>query len=477
MYKEKNGSLTVLESYFDMLINLVSAFSGYIFTLMMDIGAEEINILHPPVALLIFLAILAASFTYHVMNIYENSRYSRPSHDFAAVLKANSVYFGILAFLFPIFTDTEYSEAVFFWIVFTGIISTLFISFKRSGIRALLNLLHSKNFRVRRVVLIGNNTAAAHYVKELLGNSEYGMTLLGCVGDKIDGEAIGALKLGSLVNLEKILDQYKPTDAVFAIDSYDRQRLIRMVNICDDRCIKVYMLPVAKGFFRGAEQIEELGALPLVKLHKTPLDKLRNQVIKRTVDIVGSVLLIIITAPVMIFAAVGVYFSSPGPILFRQTRIGRLGKSFIMLKFRSMRINKDSHSAWTTADDPRKTKFGTFLRRTAIDELPQLFNVLTGSMSLVGPRPEIPVFVEHFKEIIPLYMIKHYVKPGITGLAQIKGLRGDTSVRKRIQADIQYIENWSLFLDIKILLKTPFKAFNKSERYTDKKKPKDRHGK
>ena len=140
-----------------------------------------------------------------------------------------------------------------------------------------------------------------------------------------------------------------------------------------------------------------------------------------------------------------------------------------MLKFRSMRVNEESDRAWTTDLDPRKTRFGAFLRRTAIDELPQLFNVLSGSMSLVGPRPEIPVFVNRFKETIPLYMVKHYVKPGITGLAQIKGLRGDTSIEARILEDIDYIENWSLMLDIMILLKTPFKAFNKNEKFVGQK--------
>ena len=236
--------------------------------------------------------------------------------------------------------------------------------------------------------------------------------------------------------------------------------------MCDDRCIKVYFLPVIYGFFKNAQQIEELGSLPLVNLHRTPLDNLANAMIKRTLDVIGSAVLIVLTAPVMLFAAAGVRLSSPGPILFKQTRVGKLGKGFRMLKFRSMRVNRDSNRAWTTGGDQRKTKFGTFLRRTAIDELPQLFNVLTGSMSLVGPRPEIPVFVEHFKNSIPLYMVKHYVKPGITGLAQIKGLRGDTSVEARIAEDIDYIENWSLWLDILILLKTPFKAFNKNEKYT-----------
>jgi lipopolysaccharide/colanic/teichoic acid biosynthesis glycosyltransferase len=169
----------------------------------------------------------------------------------------------------------------------------------------------------------------------------------------------------------------------------------------------------------------------------------------------------------MIAAAIGVKISSPGPVLFKQTRVGAMGKKFKMLKFRSMRLNAESKTAWSTGDDPRKTKFGAFIRKTAIDELPQLFNVLSGNMSLVGPRPEIPVFVNHFKENIPLYMIKHYVKPGMTGLAQIKGFRGDTSIEARIHEDIHYIENWSLGLDLYILLKTPLKAINKNERYVD----------
>jgi lipopolysaccharide/colanic/teichoic acid biosynthesis glycosyltransferase len=240
--------------------------------------------------------------------------------------------------------------------------------------------------------------------------------------------------------------------------------------MCDDRCIKVYFLPVIYGFFKHSRQIEQVGTLPIINIHSTPLDNSGNAFVKRIVDIIGSSLLILLTAPVMIFAAIGVYISSPGPIFFRQTRVGRLGKKFTMLKFRSMRVNTGSDDTWTTDRDSRKTRFGTFLRRTAIDELPQLFNVLGGSMSLVGPRPELPVFVDHFKEQIPLYMVKHYVKPGITGLAQIKGLRGDTSVEDRIHEDIEYIENWSLWLDIMILLKTPFKAFNKNEQYVDSKK-------
>jgi lipopolysaccharide/colanic/teichoic acid biosynthesis glycosyltransferase len=170
----------------------------------------------------------------------------------------------------------------------------------------------------------------------------------------------------------------------------------------------------------------------------------------------------------MLFTAIGVKLSSKGPVLFRQERVGVGGRKFIMLKFRSMKVNDESGTAWSTGNDPRITRFGSFIRKTSIDELPQLFNVIFGDMSLVGPRPEIPYFVDRFRKSIPLYMIKHYVRPGITGLAQIRGLRGDTSVEERILADIDYIENWSLLLDLEIIIKTPFKIINKNERYTNK---------
>ncbi len=467
MNKEKRSTLTALDSYIDMLINIASVLMGYIFTVMISPEAEAIKIFHPVSVSAVFFNMLCASFVYHVTNLYAGGRYSRPSPDFPAVLKANSLYFGIVSLLTAFFAASKYRNSLLLWILFTATASTALITFKRRTARVVLNFLRSKNFHLRRVIIIGDNTAAAeHYVKEAASNSEYGILILGYVGDRIDGDSLGIERLGSLINLEGILDKYRPTDAVFAASGYDKGRIIRLVNMCDDRCIKVYFLPVIYGFFKNSRQIEQLGSLPLVNLHRTPLDNLGNEIIKRALDVIGSLFLIVITSPVMIFAALGVYFSSPGPILFKQTRVGKLGKSFSMLKFRSMRVNKESDKAWTTGEDRRKTKFGTFLRRTAIDELPQLFNVLRGSMSLVGPRPEIPVFVEHFKAVIPLYMVKHYVKPGITGLAQIKGLRGDTSVEARIKEDIEYIENWSLWLDIVILLKTPFKAFNKNEKYT-----------
>ena len=167
----------------------------------------------------------------------------------------------------------------------------------------------------------------------------------------------------------------------------------------------------------------------------------------------------------MVFAFVGVKLSSRGPAIFKQKRVGKNNEEFTMYKFRSMKVNEMSDSAWTTNEDRRKTRFGTFLRKTGIDELPQLFNVLFGSMSIVGPRPELPKFVEEYSKSIPLYKVKHQVKPGITGLAQIYGYRGDTSIERRIELDIKYIENWTIYSDLKIIAITPFKMFNRNEKY------------
>ena len=466
MHNDNRGVFSAFETYIDMFINLVSFIISYVFVIMID--GPIVELFHPVTITMLFLNMLMASFVYHMLNLYRPTRYMKPYRSFPEIFKVNAVYFGALSVMSAFLTRLSYKHFIMFWILFSALLSTAFLTFKRHFIKVILALLRTRQYHLRKVIIVGDNTAAAaDYVKEVAANSQYGTLVLGYVGDKIDSEEVEVEKLGSFKDLAKILDKYRPTDVVFAIDSYDKRHLIRLVNMCDDRCIKVYFLPVIYGFFKNSRQIEQVGSVPLVNIHSTPLDNPANAALKRAFDIIGSLFLILLTSPIMIFAAVGVYFTSPGPILFKQKRVGRMGKYFTMLKFRSMRVNSDSNKAWTTGQDPRKTKFGTFLRRTAIDELPQLFNVLAGSMSLVGPRPEIPVFVEHFKEIVPLYMVKHYVKPGITGLAQIKGFRGDTSIEARIHEDIEYIENWSFMLDLYVLFKTPFKALNKNEKYVE----------
>jgi Undecaprenyl-phosphate glucose phosphotransferase len=213
--------------------------------------------------------------------------------------------------------------------------------------------------------------------------------------------------------------------------------------------------------------MEDLSGLPVINIRNVPLSNTGSKIIKRLMDIFGSLVAIVLFSPVMLTVALLIKITSPGPIIFNQVRVGLHNKEFNMYKFRSMRVQtaEEEKKGWTTKDDPRVTKIGKFIRRTSIDELPQFFNVLKGDMSLIGPRPERPQFVEQYKEEIPKYMIKHQVRPGITGWAQVNGFRGDTSIKLRIEHDIYYIENWTVGFDIKILFLTVFKGFVNENAY------------
>ena len=227
-------------------------------------------------------------------------------------------------------------------------------------------------------------------------------------------------------------------------------------------------VPSVCGYFKAPRQITQVGNLPLIDIRSNPLDNFSNQMIKRAMDIVVSLFLLVALSPIMLFTAIGVKLSSKGPILFKQRRVGKDNREFTMYKFRSMKVNADQQTGWSNENDDRKTRFGAFIRKYALDELPQFYNVLIGDMSLVGPRPEVPFYVEKFRKEIPLYMLKHTLRPGITGLAQIKGLRGDTSIQARIEEDINYIENWTFWGDVRILLLTPFHAINRHEKYVER---------
>ena len=463
---KKRGLLSSVESYFDMMINAASVYVAFILTSLIypaPFGPTE-----PLAVIAIFAVVISTSFFYNALDCYHPITEFTPKRPSIDILKANLIVFFLIIAWVAFFGKEGQRIFESMWAIIYFTFSTAILITKNKITLAVIKALRKGQFILKRTIIIGDNTTAAkEYITEIANSPECGVMILGYVGDKIEPD-VGCEKLGSFKDLEKVLDRYRPTDVVFAIDSYDKRHLIKLVNLCDDRCIKVYFLPLIYGYFKNIKQIEQVGTIPIINIHATPLNIPGNAAIKRFIDIIGSLSLIILTSPLMIMAAIGIKLTSDGPIFFRQKRVGKMGKVFTMLKFRSMPVNKDAENRWTTPYDARPTKFGSFLRRFALDELPQFFNVLSGHMSLVGPRPELPSFVNEFRETVPLYMIKHYVKPGITGLAQIKGLRGDTSLRERIKHDIYYIENWSLWLDISILLKTPFKAFNKYEQYVAK---------
>ena len=232
-----------------------------------------------------------------------------------------------------------------------------------------------------------------------------------------------------------------------------------IVDACEEEGIKAEIIPDYYKYLPAKPSVDMLDDLPIINIRYVPLDDAFNKFKKILEDYFVAIVAIIITSPIMLITAIAIKLESPGPVIFKQERIGYGGKPFMMYKFRSMKVQDEDEekSQWTTEDDPRKTKVGSFIRRMSIDELPQFFNVLKREMSVVGPRPERPYFVEQFKKSIPKYMVKHQVRPGLTGLAQVNGYRGNTSIEKRIEYDIRYVENWSLTLDIKIMLKTIFR--------------------
>ena len=311
-------------------------------------------------------------------------------------------------------------------------------------------------------MLVGNGESAVHFKKQIRVNPHYGYSVVGCISDNRESEINW---LGSYDELESVLEEHNPTEVIIAVTINEEPMIQRFTEICDRAGIRASIIPPVYKYIKSKCQVDMVGTVPVINTRDIPLDNPVNAASKRIMDILISLVAIILTSPIMLMAVIGVRLSSKGPIIFRQKRVGKDNKVFTLYKFRSMRVNDQENSGWTTPEDKRKTRFGTFMRKTGIDELPQFFNVLFGTMSIVGPRPEMPAFVEQYSKTVPLYMVKHQVKPGITGLAQIYGFRGDTSIEGRIEMDIKYIENWSLFNDIKILVSTPFKMFNRNEKY------------
>ncbi len=277
----------------------------------------------------------------------------------------------------------------------------------------------------------------------------------------------GVKVLGRIDNLEIILPQNRLDEIIITLGLAEYHKLERIVKMCEKSGVHTKFVPDYNKVIPSRAYTEDVQGLPVVNIRRVPLNDPLNRWMKRVVDIFGALVAIIIFSPVMLITSVAIKATSPGPLIFVQERVGLHNRPFRMYKFRSMVVQSEEteKGEWTTQNDPRVTPVGKFIRKTSIDELPQLFNVLKGNMSLVGPRPERPQFVEKFKEEIPRYMIKHQVRPGITGWAQVNGYRGDTSIYKRIEYDLYYIENWTLGLDMKIIILTFIKGFVNKNAY------------
>ena len=261
--------------------------------------------------------------------------------------------------------------------------------------------------------------------------------------------------------LERILEGNELDEVVIALRAEDYGKLERIVDVCEKAGVHTKMIPDFGNVISTRPYIEDVQGIPVIHVRRVPLNIMRNRAAKRAVDLIGATVAIILFSPVMLLTVLVVALTEEGSVIYRQERVGLHNQVFYMYKFRSMIMQDEEKekAEWSTRNDPRITPVGKLIRRTSIDELPQLFNVLKGEMSLVGPRPERPQFVQKFRDEIPRYMVKHQVRPGMTGWAQINGYRGDTSIEKRIEYDLYYIEKWTMVFDMKILILTIFKGF------------------
>ena len=336
-------------------------------------------------------------------------------------------------------------------------------------IRMGLRKIRSQGFNQKHILLIGYSRAAEQYIDRILANPDWGYNIRGILADNVPrGTEYKKVRvLGRIDNLEIVLPENKLDEIVITLGLAEYHKLERIVKMCEKSGVHTKFIPDYNNVIPTKPYTEDLQGLPVINIRRVPLSDPLNKWMKRGVDIFGAIVAIILFSPVMIVTAIMIKKTSPGPLIFSQERVGLQNRPFKMYKSRSMIVQdeKKEKKGWTTKDDPRVTTVGRFIRKTSIDELPQLFNILVGDMSLVGPRPERPFFVEKFREEIPRYMVKHQVRPGLTGWAQVNGYRGNTSIRKRIDYDLYYIENWSVGLDVKIILLTFFKGFINKNAY------------
>ena len=386
------------------------------------------------------------------MHAYSTYRTHNPKKEYWQIFVGNVIALLTATAALYLFRLVDFSRGV---LGLHFISSTGLMVLKRVVVRRALRVMRAKGYNQKHVLVIGGGALADGYIQAVQERPWLGFRIrerFDTVDDRL------------LEKLEEHLRGSAIDEVVAALEPGETGAIEGIINLCEKCGTRISVIPFYNDVIPSRPNIDVVGPMKLIQLRTSPLDEPVNRFVKRGFDIVASALGLVIASPVMLAAAIGTKLSSPGPILFRQERVGWNKKNFVMYKFRSMRVNDRQESGWSTDVDDRRTKFGSLLRKTSIDELPQLFNILRGDMSLVGPRPEVPFYVEQFRETVPSYMVKNQVRPGLTGWAQVHGLRGDTSIPERVKYDLWYIDNWSLGLDIDIIFRTIFGGMVNSEK-------------
>ena len=403
---------------------------------------------------------------YYWYKLYTPKRSQTLEKEIIDIFKANLT--GVAGFMICItaFKISDFSRGLIGLFFLLNVIITLTF---RIILRKVLRYFRKKGYNLKYILLVGYSRAAEEYINRINANPQWGYVVRGILDNHVPTGTMyrGVKVLGTIENLEVILPLSQLDEIAVTLSLADYDILEEIVGLCEKSGVHTKFIPDYQSLIPNKPYTEDLMGLPVINIRYVPLTNTLNRAAKRTVDIVGSLLGLIVLSPLFLILTILVKCSGRGPIIFKQERVGLHNKTFWMYKFRSMEVQSEDKekAGWTVKDDPRVTKIGKIMRRTSMDELPQLWNILKGDMSIVGPRPERPQFVERFREEIPRYMIKHQVRPGLTGWAQVNGYRGDTSIRRRIECDLYYIENWSMVFDIKIIFMTLFKGVMNENAY------------
>lgn len=404
--------------------------------------------------------------TFRAVGLYRPMRGVREWKERILLVYGNGIALVFLITLIFLFREktTPFSRAVFLWF---GFFSLFFTLVERGFLRFILRDIRRKGFNLRYMLVVGDGRVAADVIRRIRAQRELGIQLLGCVtksGDRLCGPE-GVPVVGKYDDLGTVMKELEVDQVLVALPLEDSTALPQVMRDVSDSIVDVKIVPDLYQFVRVGGSIEEFDGLPVIGVQGSPLEGVAR-IIKRIFDILVSSVLIVLLSPLLLLICVLIKVTSRGPCVYAQERVSVDGTRFIIYKFRSMRTDAErAGPGWTTPKDSRITWLGSIMRKTSLDELPQLFNVLRGDMSIVGPRPERPVYIQEFRTRIPGYMLRHKVPAGITGWAQVNGWRGDTSIDKRIEFDLHYIENWSLWLDCKIILLTVLHGFFNKNAY------------
>lgn len=403
---------------------------------------------------------------YYWYKLYTPKRSQTLEKEIIDIFKANLT--GVAGFMICLtaFKITDFSRGLI------GIFFVLNMTFTltfRIVLRKALRYFRKKGYNLKYILLVGYSRAAEEYINRINANPQWGYVVRGILDNHVPTGTMyrGVKVLGTIENLEVILPLSQLDEIAVTLSLADYDILEQIVSLCEKSGVHTKFIPDYNSLIPNKPYTEDLMGLPVINIRYVPLTNTLNAAVKRIMDIIGSALGLVLLSPLLLTLTILVKTTSKGPVIFKQERVGLHNKPFQMYKFRSMEVQNEEKEkeGWTVKNDPRVTRIGRVMRKTSMDELPQLWNILMGDMSIVGPRPERPQFVERFREEIPRYMIKHQVRPGLTGWAQVNGYRGDTSIRRRIECDLYYIENWSMAFDIKIIFMTLFKGLVNENAY------------